>query len=309
MGTSDLSERLVDGLNATYGRHPGSRAAHAKGVLCSATFVPTPDAAQLSRAEHFAGGETYRAHVRFSNSSGDPNAPDQAQDARGIAVKIYLAGGDTTDLLGLTLPVFFSRTPEDLIEFNDARRPDPATGEIDMDRVGAFLAEHPETVPAVTAAISAPSPRSYAQLRYHGLHAFRFEADDGSWRFGRYHFEPAGGEAALGGDELDGLSADYLREELADRLEEAPAVFHLDVELAEDEDPLDDPTAAWPDGRERKRVGRLTVDALAFDRDRDGDVLVFDPTRVTDGIEVSDDPVLLARSGAYSVSVARRTGS
>jgi len=34
---------------------------------------------------------------------------------------------------------------------------------------------------------------------------------------------------------------------------------------------------------------------------------VFDPTRVTDGIQVTDDPILLARSGAYSVSVSRRT--
>jgi catalase len=35
-------------------------------------------------------------------------------------------------------------------------------------------------------------------------------------------------------------------------------------------------------------------------------VLVFDPTRVTDGIELSDDPILRFRPRAYSVSVARR---
>jgi catalase len=51
------------------------------------------------------------------------------------------------------------------------------------------------------------------------------------------------------------------------------------------------------------------VTALAFDRERDGDVLVFDPTRVTEGIQLSDDPILHARAGAYSVSVARRTAS
>jgi catalase len=36
-------------------------------------------------------------------------------------------------------------------------------------------------------------------------------------------------------------------------------------------------------------------------------VLVFDPNRVADGIEVSEDPILKFRSPAYSVSVARRT--
>jgi catalase len=49
------------------------------------------------------------------------------------------------------------------------------------------------------------------------------------------------------------------------------------------------------------------LSGLALDRERDGDVLVFDPTRVTDGIRVTDDPILLARPGAYSVSIARRT--
>jgi len=52
-------------------------------------------------------------------------------------------------------------------------------------------------------------------------------------------------------------------------------------------------------------MGALT--RLAFDRERDRDVLVFDTTRVTDGIRLTDDPILLARPGAYSVSIARRT--
>jgi catalase len=77
--------------------------------------------------------------------------------------------------------------------------------------------------------------------------------------------------------------------------------------LAGDGDPLDDPTAAWPDDRAVVLLGHLEVTALAYDRERDGDVLVFDPTRVPDGIRLTDDPILLARPGAYSVSIARRT--
>ena len=63
----------------------------------------------------------------------------------------------------------------------------------------------------------------------------------------------------------------------------------------------------WPDGRTVVELGRLELTGLAFDREQDGDILVFDPTRVTDGIEITDDPILLARPGAYSVSIARRT--
>src|SRR5207249_10491984 len=95
VGADDLSERLVDSLNAGYGVHEGHRAAHAKGVLCAATFTPSPAASALSRASHMAGPEV-RAHVRFSNGSGDPTAADATRDGRGMAVKFYLSGGTTT---------------------------------------------------------------------------------------------------------------------------------------------------------------------------------------------------------------------
>ena len=36
--------------------------------------------------------------------------------------------------------------------------------------------------------------------------------------------------------------------------------------------------------------------------------LLHDPTRVTDGIEASDDPILQARRGIYETSVAHHTG-
>jgi len=302
----DLSERLVDGLNAAYGVHPGHRAAHAKGVLCSGTFTATAAAGALTRAAHFQG-QPVRVHVRFSNGAGDPTIADGTRDARGMAVKHYLPDGTTTDVVTLTLPTFFTRTPEELIEFNLARRPLPDTGAPDMEKVGAFLAEHPETVPAVTAAITAPIPASYAQLTYHAIHVFKFVASDGTVRPARCHFVPAAGEAAISDEEAASRPDGYLRDELEQRFATGPAVFHVDLELAADDDPIDDPTAVWPDDRKVVRVGELSIEALAFDRERDGDILVFDPTRLTDGIEATDDKILAARSGAYRVSVTRRT--
>jgi catalase len=302
----DLSERLVEALATIYGTHPGHRSAHAKGVLCAGTFTANAAAASLSRAAHFQGGQL-PMHLRFSNGSGNPTLADGQRDARGIGVKVRLPDGSTTDLVGLTLPVFFVRTPEDLLAFNEARRLDPATGEPDMAKVGAFLAEHPETVPAVTAAITAPAPESYERMTYHGIHAFRFVAADGAERHARWHLVPEDGDATIADDEAAARDPDYLRQELEARLALGPAVLHLELELAGEGDPVDDATAIWPDDRERVRVARVEITQLAFDRDRDGDILVFDPTRVPDGIELTDDPILHARSGAYRVSVARRT--
>ena len=304
----DLGERLVDALNATYGVHKGHRAAHAKGVLCAASFTATSDASALSRAPHLDGA-THRAHVRFSNGSGDPTVHDGQRDGRGMALKVYLPDGATTDVVTLSLPLFFVRTPEDLIEFNEARRPDPETGGPDLARVGEFLGRHPETVPAVMLAMEALPPASFAQVAYHSIHAFGFVSADGSVRYGRYHFVPEAGEASI--DDADAMARPdaYLVAELEERLAAAPVRFRVEIELAGAGDPVDDPTAAWPDDRERVHLADLEVSALAFDREVDGDVLVFDPTRVPDGIELTDDPILRARSAAYRASVARRTAT
>jgi catalase len=211
--------------------------------------------------------------------------------------------------VGISLPAFFARTPEELLAFNQARRPDPTTGQPDLERVGAYLGEHPEAMTAVNAAITHPIPASYATVAYHSLHAYGFEAPDGTVRYGRYHLVPEAGEHSLGDDEAAREPSDFLTGELAQRLARAPAAFQLRVELAEDGDPIDDPTAVWPDGREQRDLGRLELGGLASDREHGGDILVLDPTRVTDGISLTDDPILLARPGAYSVSIARRTAS
>jgi catalase len=305
MADSDLSAKLVDSINASYGSHLGHRAAHAKGVLCAGRFVPHAEAATLSRAAHFHAREV-RVHARFSNGSGNPASADHARDGRGMAIKLYLPDGTTTDIVTLSLPAFFARTPDDLLAFNEARRADPNTGQPDMARVGAYLAEHPEAVPAVTAAITHPIPASYATLTYHALHAFGF--DNGrEVRFGRYHVVPEAGEASLSDEEASNQHDDYLCRELETRFAGGPIGFDVVVQLAAPGDPIDDPTAPWADTNPTLPAGRIELTARAYDRETDGDILVFDPTRVTDGIQLTDDPILHARRGAYAESVARRT--
>ena len=46
-------------------------------------------------------------------------------------------------------------------------------------------------------------------------------------------------------------------------------------------------------------VGTFEITAPENERETDGDILVFDPTPVVDGIELSDDPVLEFRSRAH----------
>jgi catalase len=299
-----LAEQAVNAIHDIAGGRPGYRAAHAKGTLMAGTFTATSDAARLTRGAHMQGPPV-RATVRFSNGGGDPGAPDYAREGRGMAVKLYL-DGSKTDMVALNLPCFFARTPEDFLEFTRARKPDPETGQPDMEKVGAYLGAHPEAQQAIQAALAARPPASYATCAYNGIHAFRWVNADGDGRYVRFRFEPEAGVEELSDEEARERGRDYLQREIASR---EGAAFRLVVTLAEEGDPVHDPTVVWPEERETVEVGRLELAGPEPEREQGDDVLVFDPTRVVDGIELSDDPILHFRPRAYAVSVERRSGA
>jgi catalase len=298
-----LWEQIVDGMNDISGVHPGFRAAHAKGVVFRGTFAPAPDAAKLSRAPHLQG-DAVETTVRFSNGSGDPTAPDaDRRDGKGLAVKFHLPGGEATDLVSISIPVFLVRDEHSFLEFVLARKPDPETGELDMEKVGAFLAEHPETAAALQLVLPALTPpRSYATISYNSLHAFRLVNEGGEGHWVRYRWVPESGDQRLSDGEIEAAANDYLQEEIVDRIAGGPVAFELVARLAEEGDKLDDPTLPWPEEREALALGRLEV-TEAIDEPSD---LVNDPMNLCDGIEPSEDRILAARPHAYSVSVERR---
>ena len=132
------------------------------------------------------------------------------------------------------------------------------------------------------------------------------EADEA--QYARYHWEPEAGVAGQTLEELQKRVPSYLFEELEERLRKMPVVFNLVLQLAGEGDPLDDPNAPWPDDRPRVRIGQLTIIRTTTVEEIGDAVMMHDPTRLTDGIEPSDDPILAVRRGVYEVSVAYRTG-
>jgi catalase len=307
MAEADLYEQLVAAANAMYGEHPGRRAFHAKGVWCEGTFTATPEAAAFSRAAVFHGGPV-TALVRFSNGSGNPESHDATREARGIAVKLRPDEGDEIDILATTARAFATRTPEEFLELLRLRRPDPETGQPDIEKLGAFLAQHPESQPAIQSVLGPEPPASFATLTYYSPHSFRLVDGDGDGTWVRYRFRPDAGEETIPDDEARDRGRDYLIEELDQRLRGGMVAFDLMLQLAAENDPIDDPTAVWPDERELVVGGRLEIGAVVDDPEGDGHIEVFDPMRLGDGIEPSDDPVLHARPKAYSVSAYKRLG-
>jgi catalase len=301
---SDQAERIVEAMGEVHGVHSGFRAAHAKGVCAKGKFVPTSEGAEYCAAAHFH--EEVPVTVRFSNGTGKPTRADGARDERGMAVKFHLPNGKTTDMVCLTIPVFFVRTPEDFLEMLAASRPDPDTGKPDIAQIESFIKGHPESQMAFGFSMFSMAPASYANCTFYAIHAFRLIAPDGTQRFVRYRWIPEAGEATLQDYETRELGKDYLWPELEKQLTSGRLNWDLYLQIGEDADDPTDPTVPWPEERRLVKAGRLTLDEFAGHECKD---MIFDPARVTDGIETSEDQILHARSAAYSVSYARRTRS
>ena len=288
----------MDVINSVFGSHR-TRSLHAKGIVCGGTFTATPEAARLTRAAHMQG-EPVEATVRVSNGSGHPRSKDHVPDVRGLAVKFHLPDGSATDISAQTAPRFPVRAPDDFIAFVRANEPGPAR----LWRLPAFIATHPRAAPALAAGLPAlRPPASYATRRYHAIHAFRWIDSGAGERWVRYSWLPEAGVASLKAAEARRRGRDYLQDEISERVARAPVRFTLELQIAGEGDAVHDPTSVWPDERERVAAGTLELTTTK----EVGEPIVFDPTRVTDGIEPSEDPILNFRPRAYSVSVERRT--
>jgi catalase len=298
--------KLVETMRALAGPHPGFRPVHAKGIVCTGTFRASAPARSVSRALHLQG-QTVPTVIRFSNAGGDPEVHDGAASARALAVKFQLPDRKNADILALSIEGFPARTPEHFLAFLQAQLPDPATGRPAPEAVSRFLDGHPDTRAFLERLMQKPVPASYGQATYYAEHAFLFTAADGTRRFGRYRWIPEAGEAFISPDSASKRSANFLREELESRLQKGPVVFRLLLQMALQGDATDDIDALWPANRPLVELGRLEITGISPTGAADERRLVFDPTNLTDGIDLSGDPFLLARSAAYSISYDRRS--
>jgi catalase len=298
--------QLVETMRALAGAHPGFRPVHAKGLVCTGTFRGAPKARELSRASHLQG-QVVTTVVRFSSASGNPDIHDGIASPRALAVKFQLPDKKHADILALSIEGFPARTPEEFLAFLRAQLADPATGQPVPDALPRFLDGHPATRAFLERLMRKPVPASYGQACYYGEHAFLFSSADGTRRFGRYRWIPMAGEAYLSPNDAGKRSANFLREELENQLRNGPVAFRLLLQLAEDNDPTDDVTALWPADRPLVELGTLELTGISPTTEADERRLVFDPTSLTDGIDLSADPILLARSAAYSISYDQRS--
>jgi len=288
----------IDRLRAAFRGPDGNRTLHAKGRFYAGTFTATPEAAALGRAGHLAG-EPVPVLVRWSNAGGNADVPDRAPDIRGMAVRFRLPDGTETDLLGQTSRRFPTDSPQEFVAMTEASRR-PAL-------LPLFMLRHPRMVGAMLDGLrskAVASHTSFAQPTYYPIHAYGWRDADDRLSWVRYSFVPR--SAAPPVRTFEG--PDRLFEEMAARLTGGPVRFDVRLQVAGAGDDPHRATSVWRHARELSG-GTIEVAEELPEAESAGTPVVFDPTRVVDGIELSDDPILHYRPSAYSESVSRRTSA
>ena len=296
----DLPGLLVQDLHAAFGEHH-ARAVHAKGIILTGSFAPSPDAARLTLAVTFL--KPALVTERFSDFTGIPDISDTNPLAspRGFAIKLDEGGPGEMDIVAHGFNGFPTATAAEFGQLllaiagsgPDVAKPTP---------LDAFLADHP--IAATFLTTQKPAPESYATNAYFGVNAFAFTNAAGEERFIRYRFVPVAGEHYLDAAASAAKDPNFLQAEIANRITSGPVLFDWYAQISGPGDKIDDPSIAWPEDRELVKLGTITIDALADQAAMDPS-LMFLPTNLPDGVAPAD-PMIDIRGNAYPISFGER---
>jgi catalase len=300
-----LTQQLLDAFDKLFGLHAGFRPAHAKGLMCSGVFTPSPEGVTLTKAPH-ANRPSTPVTVRFSNSTGLPTIADNDPHAgpHGIAIRFHLDEHVHTDIIGHSADGFPVRTGEEFLELLHAAA-SAAAGR--PEAIGAFLTSHPaakrfEEMPK-------PAPTSFARENYFAVTSFKFTNASGNSCHGRFRIRPESGTEYLTDEEAASKSPNFLFDEITERLAKGSFKLKVFVRTAEVGDNVADATDAWPENRAEVPFGEITVMERVDEQDPGRRKIIFDPLPRVDGIDSSGDPLTQVRADLYLLSGRRRRGA
>ena len=302
---NSLPQDAVNTIEQIQGKFPGYRRAHAKGDYYEAIFTPNGNATPYTTAPHLQQ-EAVAATVRFSNSPPDPTAADFLSPAKGMSIHFHQPDGSTSQQVCATIPMFVTKDPKtfiDMLKILASHKTGINTIDLGLGlaKLLTTFPEHKNTLLTLKEQLKQP-PISYAALNYYPIHAYFFVNAEGKRQAIKYEWHPLEKKNLSSLLSSIHLSTNYLSEDMDKRLEKGTVSLELYILLAEDTDLTDDPTEIWPEDRQKILVGQLTINKKIFPTNS----LLFDPTIVGKGIELSNDPILHFRHDAYAVSYNRR---
>ncbi|KAA2243793.1 catalase [Chitinophaga agrisoli] len=297
-----------------------ARGAGAHGVFEAYGTVGNEPAASYTRAKLFQKkGKETPVFVRFSTVIHGGHSPETLRDPRGFAVKFYTEDG-IWDLVGNNLKIFFIRDAIKFPDFIHSLKPDPITNRQDAGRAFDFFSNSPEVLHMITWVFSPWGiPANYRQMQGSGVNTYKWVNKAGQAVLVKYHWEPVQGIKNLTQAEANHIQATNINHATQD-LYEAIATgnypqWELLVQIMSDEehpeldfDPLDD-TKIWPaDKFPWLPVGKMTLNRNPANYFAEVEQSAFGPGVLVDGLEFSDDKMLIGRTFSYSDTQRYRVG-
>ncbi|TDQ46581.1 catalase [Actinorugispora endophytica] len=275
---------------------------------------------RYTRAKLFQGqGKRTDIALRFSTVIGGRDSAETARDPRGFAIKFYTEDGNW-DLVGNNLAVFFIR---DAIKFPDvihALKPDPVTFRQDPNRIFDFMSQTPESMHMLVNLFSPRGiPADYRHMQGFGVNTYKWVNAAGETRLVKYTWMPKQGVRSMTAEDAANIQATDLGHATRDLREAIERGDHPEWELlvqmmSDDEhpeldfDPLDD-TKTWPEQEfPPKPVGRIVLDRSVSDQFLENEQISFGTGVLVDGLDFSDDKMLVGRTFSYSDTQRYRVG-
>jgi catalase len=301
------------------------RVVHARGVTAYGFFEAygswgDEPISRYTRAKLFQErGKRTDVAVRFSTVIGGRDSSEAARDPRGFAVKFYTEDGNW-DLVGNNLGVFFIR---DAIKFPDvihALKPDPVDFRQKPNRIFDFMSQTPEAMHMLVNLFSPRGiPADYRHMQGFGVNTYKWVNAEGGTVLVKYHWMPKQGVRSMTAQDAANVQAGSLghaTEDLYGAIArgEYPE-WELLVQIMEDHehpeldfDPLDD-TKTWPEQEfPPKPVGRMVLDRMPRDFFAENEQISFGTGVLVDGLDFSDDKMLIGRTFSYSDTQRYRVG-
>lgn len=301
------------------------RVVHARGATAFGYFEAygswgDEPISRYTRAKLFQErGKRTPVALRFSTVIGGRDSAETARDPRGFAIKFYTEDGNW-DLVGNNLAVFFIR---DAIKFPDvihALKPDPVTFRQEPNRIFDFMSQTPEAMHMLVNLFSPRGiPADYRHQQGFGVNTYKWVNDDGDTVLVKYHWMPKQGVRSMTGADAAAVQANDLghaTRDLHDAIDrgEYPE-WELVVQMMSDDDhpelgfdPLDD-TKVWPENDfPPKPVGRIVLDRNVANHFAENEQIAFGTGVLVDGLDFSDDKMLVGRTFSYSDTQRHRVG-
>ena len=294
---------FLDGFAKVFGRHPGFRKNHAKGVAVAGWFDSNGNGQRVVERRRCSRPAARRCSVGSRWPAATRTPLTRPRRCAGSAWRSDSRASQQWRMATLNLPVFLDNSPQSFYDRLIASAVVPGTGKPDPTAMARFLAAHPETARAMAIVKQHPPTPGFADSVYSGLNAFYFVNESGVRVPVRWSLTPL--QQAL--PPASGPNALFDRAGPAVAGRPAALASGADRRRSDGSDARRDAAVARRSPHRRRRAAHARTRSQT-DADGNARDINFDPLVLPAGIEPSDDPLLSARSAVYAASYRRRTG-